>query len=285
MASNEDQQDSDSQRNAEMDISFLSQYLFGSANIDDEKKEFLKERVEKVCEEALSIQPFKCIRQLRFVSPRITAHPQYDSIKEVINKTPKLKVADVGCAFGTDVRKLILDGATAIYAVDQYRQFWDLGFKLFGGESPERKSILANSFVEGNILDPQFIEKFKAEHGRLNIIHLGSVLHLFEETEISKVLSHMKMLLTSNSSETKILFGRNVGASTPTIAESSMYFKKQPTTSPTKNEPTPTGLRYLHSVESLRDLLQSLGFQNVQTLWIQRPESASYGTLTFYATL
>lgn len=83
---------------------------------------------------------------------------------------------DVGACLGQDVRKLIHDGAPAVSVAgaELSPTFIQLGHELFR-DSPEKVAM-----VQANILEPLTeggpLGKFR---GRLRVVQLGMILHLF----------------------------------------------------------------------------------------------------------
>ncbi|KAF7329616.1 hypothetical protein MKEN_00224600 [Mycena kentingensis (nom. inval.)] len=91
---------------------------------------------------------------------------------------------DVGCFFGTDVRKLVSDGIAPekIIVCDIVREFWDMGHELFKS-TPSSFPIM---FHQGDILDPAFLS---AHQAKLTAIHISFVFHLFPEPT-QRALAH-----------------------------------------------------------------------------------------------
>ena len=75
---------------------------------------------------------------------------------------------------GQDLRRLAVDGAPTenIYAPDIIQDFWDIGYDLF-----QDRSAMKAHFVKADILDSD--SALKALHGKLDVIYIASVLHLF----------------------------------------------------------------------------------------------------------
>lgn len=173
---------------------------------------------------------------------------------------------DIGCAFGTDVRKLYVDGVPfrQIFAVDENPDFYHLGMDLYE-DSESRTKELNLHFSVANILVPEFsskvsnlllvgINKLKnnvllissldssSQDTLLDVVYLGSVLHLMNEEQCKLTIANCRKILKSKG----ILFGRTVGNDAP-IQETRGSLHAD--------------LRFLHSPESLKALLIENGFQ------------------------
>ncbi|KAI0742060.1 hypothetical protein C8Q80DRAFT_1274380 [Daedaleopsis nitida] len=106
---------------------------------------------------------------------------------------------DVGCKFGINVRKAILDGypATSILASDANSELWNLGLKFF--KTPISGSPI--SFLAGDIFSPYFLEavypfysppsspapalptltSLTPLHGQVSVVVACYVFHLLDE--------------------------------------------------------------------------------------------------------
>ena len=85
------------------------------------------------------------------------------------------KLLDVGCCFGQDIRKTIVDGAPAenIYGLDIECKFIDLGYELFCD-----RETLKSTFIAKDMLDPA--ADCEDLDGKMDIIFISSFLHLFD---------------------------------------------------------------------------------------------------------
>eukprot|EP00475_Leptophrys_vorax_P018592 TRINITY_DN25451_c0_g1_i2.p1 TRINITY_DN25451_c0_g1~~TRINITY_DN25451_c0_g1_i2.p1 ORF type:complete len:333 (-),score=101.08 TRINITY_DN25451_c0_g1_i2:62-919(-) len=231
------------------DLTFLSKYTKNTdlPSLDDEVRKF----VEDI--KASKLHVYRCIQSLSFLTPKIQNTLVYE---EMLKRIDSVEIADLGCAFGQETRKLLLDGVKPkkITAIDLHDGYWNLSKKLFkDGDSID--SVLVNT-VFGDLAKP-------VEHGGLDLENLDlldkfdyafalAVLHCLSQEQIEVFLSNVFKILKPNSGAK--FFGWNVGTST--IAGNPIGAK------------TPQGNaeRFWHTTESLRQLLNSKGFVNIQVV-------------------
>ena len=118
----------------------------------------------------MAVVPYPCIREGKFLYPRMKSHPQYDQVLELLKSNKKYvidsnladtnsrtKSFDIGCAFGTDLRQLEVDGVSAeqIYGLDENDKFFKLGLELYEDDSEKSKKLL-NHFCVGDLLSSEF---------------------------------------------------------------------------------------------------------------------------------
>eukprot|EP01112_Ceratiomyxa_fruticulosa_P002501 TRINITY_DN1260_c3_g2_i1.p1 TRINITY_DN1260_c3_g2~~TRINITY_DN1260_c3_g2_i1.p1 ORF type:complete len:223 (+),score=21.32 TRINITY_DN1260_c3_g2_i1:131-799(+) len=211
---------------------FLSQYT-QNPNLD-----FLRERVLEVWEESKSrFHVYKCIERLRFLTPRIDNHHFYQTLTKDIHDGKEIKVLDVGCAFGQDTRKLIVDGLahSNIYSIDIVSSYWELGRKLF--MDPESFS---SNFMIGNVADPSFNSNQQLTE-KFDYIYAGAVLHVLSKEDVEVFLQNIFILLKKGG----FFFGHSVGSVEPRL------WIQVPN--------NPNKLRFLHSSASLKELFEKVG--------------------------
>ncbi len=161
-------------------------------------KDDLKRKVMAMWQELYLIMQYNFVREYRFIHPRILSHPNYSKI---ILKDKK--ILDIGCALGTDLEQMVMDGAdpTKMYGLDISREVIMLRNKLF-----EDRGI---KFIVGDISENDFKDTggamvlFDIE---FDVIYAGSLLHLLGEDEIIAVLRKIYSMLSSGG----IFFGRTV---------------------------------------------------------------------------
>ncbi|GAB4818868.1 hypothetical protein N2152v2_005914 [Parachlorella kessleri] len=179
-------------------------------------------------------------------------------------------VADIGCAVGTDVRALRADGIAAeqLLALDVTSDFWNAGLQLFrDADHPPCTAVFgditSSDFLLSSPAPPVSIPSsgpaFAATRGNgmghlmgaVQVASCTAVLHVLPEDGVSKLLSKVLLLLRPGG----LLLGSAVGAHTP--GEWEVAYR-------------PGQRRYLHSVDSLRQLLQRTGYENVEVEVAQR---------------
>jgi SAM-dependent methyltransferase len=213
------------------DLAFLAQYL------KVEPSDSLRNHVYAVWGEAWANQHmYRCIERFMFLHPRVAQHPYYPKVLQRIETGSQY--LELGAAFGTDVRKLILDGwpVSLITAIDILPAYWNYGLELFKETAEE----LGVKFISTNVIaEPSFclVNQF-------SVISLAAVLHVLSKEDTQAILSKCLTFLIPGG----CLFGSCVGAKEPT----EWY-------------PTPDGKarRFLHSKQSLARLLETIGFTDV----------------------
>lgn len=144
--------------------------------------------------------PYPCIGLFRFLDLPACLSPVYpEALSRVCNGETFL---DLGCCFGQDIRKLVYDGASSenIIGVDTESRFIELGYELFR----DHDKIQAK-FCVGDVFADDFLSDW---WGKVDIIFIGSFLHLFgfeQQTIIVKQL--VKLLRNRNNS---LVFGRHM---------------------------------------------------------------------------
>lgn len=111
---------------------------------------------------------------------------------------------DLGCCFGQDLRKLAHDAGTSsrLIGCDIEAPFLDLGYDLFLD-----RGQLEAAFLPGNVFSQDFLAQYR---GKVDIIYLGSFLHLFTEAQQRAVVAQIGRLLRPDKD--CIVFGRQLGA-------------------------------------------------------------------------
>lgn len=174
-----------------------------------------------------------------FLTPRITRHPTYPTLLSTI--TPKSRILDIGCCYGTDIRALILDGVkpSKITAADLLSGYWELGLKLFSDSS--RIKDVRTVWGDFASTDGVELEKHGLKHSNA-FVSAQLVLHVFSKEQCEAFVKKVWDCLSSGG----WFFGMCVGS----VVEGP--WKRQG-----------GGKRWLHSKESLSSLLREIGFQDI----------------------
>ena len=111
---------------------------------------------------------------------------------------------DLGCCFGQDLRKAAFDAGTSanLHGADLESHFLDLGYELFR----DRDSFDAK-LRPGNVFDESFLADW---YGTMDMIYLGSFLHLFSRMQQQQIVAKLVLLLRPGPGA--LVFGRNLGA-------------------------------------------------------------------------
>ncbi|ODQ50842.1 RNI-like protein [Saitoella complicata NRRL Y-17804] len=192
-----------------------------------EDNERVKQNIIKVRDEALGIYAYPCLQRNRFLESRMKQHFYYNTLlqscENAIASGGSLKLLDVGCCFGTDVRQLVLDGFPAheITALDMSQDFIDLGYKLFH-HGPESLPV---RFIAADMLADDFWESHGDLKGAFDVVYTGSFYHLFDEAECVQVTKVLAALTKPGGA----VFGRQRGhKDTDEAAAGHMQYNNKP---------------------------------------------------------
>ena len=221
----------------------ISKFFKEYANIQEDS---LVTKTFDVYTKALEVHHYRCLSTLKFLLPRITSSPYYDEIK---NQSANKKILDIGCALGTDLRKMSLDGIPQnyLYGLDIEKGFVNLGYDLFNDKKTNKMT-----FIIGNILDKDFIQRMNLPTN-FDIVYSSSVIHLLDNEQVKQFLSNIYTILRENG----IFFGQTTGLPEPQeIQEAS-------------------GRHYfLHSGDSLKEELKKIGLKVIK-IQVKKRESYS----------
>ncbi|KAF6234646.1 hypothetical protein HO173_007272 [Letharia columbiana] len=162
-------------------------------------------------ERAWQIFPYPCIGRLRFLDFSLSTMPSYDKIlSSLSSKEDPKTLMDVGCCFGQDLRKLLLDGApgSQLVGVELKPEFIDMGYDLF----MDRKTY-QGKFVTGDFFEETTGSAMKALDGTIDILHIASFLHIFGWDE--QVRAAMRLMGFLKNKPGTIILGRQLGSSKP----------------------------------------------------------------------
>ncbi|TFK75137.1 hypothetical protein BDN72DRAFT_892489 [Pluteus cervinus] len=190
---------------------------------DDEE---LKQHVLSVQKSAYAVYGYPCIRKFAFTSLKISRHPAYTIVQQLHVKRPDAILLDMGCCFGNDIRKAVLDGwpVENVIASDLRPEFWTCGHELFKSDA----STFPAAFIGGDAFDSAFltphpvftssspptnrrpgslkdIKTLTQLHGHISAIHAASFFHLFDESKQLEVAKRLGSLLSPQPGST--LFG------------------------------------------------------------------------------
>ncbi|KAJ7054082.1 hypothetical protein C8F01DRAFT_1211925 [Mycena amicta] len=190
----------------------------------------LKQHIVNVQKKAYDLYGHHCIRSFAFISrTKISTLPPYEHVLRLGRERDGAILLDLGCCFGTDIRKAASDGfpVANLIASDLRPGFWNLGHELFKS-NPENFPI---KFLAGDALNPAFLEPappFKSVdevetvppslsslnsltplRGHVSAIHISSVFHLFFEAEQTKLARALAGLLSPVPGS--VIFGSHTG--------------------------------------------------------------------------
>lgn len=176
--------------------------------------EGLRKHICEIQARAYSIFPYPCIRAFYFLNFQLCHYQIYKDILKLGKERPDAIYLEIGCAFGTDLRKLIADGYALenVVASDIEKDYYDLGHQLFR-TTPETYPF---PFIPGDVFDltselPEArlntgpspplrsLTSLVPLHSRVSVLHASSVFHLFPP-EKQQRLAHIFASLLSPSS-------------------------------------------------------------------------------------
>ncbi|KAJ6551447.1 hypothetical protein B0H19DRAFT_1157684 [Mycena capillaripes] len=190
----------------------------------------LKKHIIAVQTKAYDLYGHVCIRRFSFTRPKISNFPVYEHVL-ALGKGGGI-VLDLGCCFGTDIRKCASDGIPVqnLLASDLRPGFWNLGHELFQS-TPETFPV---AFLAGDALNPDFLEpseplaspsevsdptpllssvtSLTPLRGHVSAIHISSVFHLFFEPQQLQLARALAGLLSPAPGS--VIFGSHTGLAT-----------------------------------------------------------------------
>lgn len=182
---------------------------------------------------------YGCISEFTFLNPSVTRRPIYFNLlsqaQEARAKGERPRWLEVGCAFGTDVRKVILDGwpRDDILALDVVPTYWNYGLSLFGDTANPPCEFLCADLTTHTL--PISISP-------VDVAYTNLVLHVLTRPQTVYLVVNIFSLLNPGG----CFWGHTLGNE----LESSW--------SPYGND------WWLHSEKSLRNLLEEAGFVDVK---------------------
>ncbi len=135
----------------------------------------------------------------------MSRHPLYPAILSHLSSTDEdYYLLDVGCGLGQDLRKLRYDGAQIqrLYAVELKQGLIDNGLDLFMDSNQSKDKFIAGDALKD---DPsQWLKTFGIEDG-FNVVHVGSLLHLFDWND--QLLIAKNLISLTRKREKPVVFG------------------------------------------------------------------------------
>ncbi|KAI0308315.1 hypothetical protein B0F90DRAFT_1834014, partial [Multifurca ochricompacta] len=231
-------------------IAFFKQ----QTRIDDDNE--LKAHLLSIQAEAYKVHPYTCIRLFSWTRLKISRIFPYQDLLKLGREREGAIFLDIGCCFGNDVRKAILDGFPLrnVVTSDLHQKFWDLGHKLFKS-TPHTFPV---AFVPGDVFDPEHLEivpPYSADsppvggapdlrtlgslnplHGHVTAIHASAFFHLFSKEAQLRLARGLAGLLSPEPGS--MIFGQQFG-----LPESGLW-----------EEPSSGHSLFCHSAQSWSEL-------------------------------
>ncbi|KAK0496148.1 hypothetical protein EDD18DRAFT_232865 [Armillaria luteobubalina] len=181
----------------------------------------LKNHIYTVQEEAYKVYPYNCIRAFNFARLKISRLPCYQQFLDLPKNRKGAIYADIGCCFGNDPRKAVVDGypVEQVVASDLYPEFWELGHKLFKttAETFPARFVPQDIFqlkgltkeVTPSVPNLSQVQSLADLRGNISAIHSSAFFHLFDEEGQFEIAKIMAALLSSEPGS--MIFGVHGG--------------------------------------------------------------------------
>ncbi|KAK2467535.1 hypothetical protein APHAL10511_000390 [Amanita phalloides] len=175
----------------------------------------LKKHITDIQTTAYKVVPYPCIRTFGFTKLRLSRAPAYQRVLKLAVERKDAILLDVGCCFGSDIRKAVVDGWPVgnVVGFELLKEFWDCGHDLFR-TTPDS---FPAAFVTGDVFDPAMISLRPPFHvsealpscpdlksltsliplqGHVSVICASSFFHLFDEGKQLQVARLLASLLS-----------------------------------------------------------------------------------------
>lgn len=183
-------------------------------------------------DKAWDIYPFPCVGQFKFLNLTLDKQPTYQSMLERLQHGAIY--LDIGCCLGQDIRKLIADGAPPgnLFGAELIAPFIDLSYELF------RDQDVGTHFISADALVSTDDSPLAQLRGKVDFVHLGMILHVFDlNKQLQLLLNSISLLKPEKGS---LIVGTAVGD--------------------IQGVQVPAG-NFMHSAETFRDLWDRIGSQ------------------------
>eukprot|EP01038_Epipyxis_sp_PR26KG_P008945 gene8945-12062_t len=212
-----------------------------------------------------SFHTYRCIQSLSFLEPKVHKFSIYQHMINDFTENPEsFCVADIGCCFGQDIRKMILDGIESrkIHAIDIHDGYWNAGKILYKDIDEDSDDNTLNYISDNHIISTKSMlngvnELFcdmasstsyytiESLHNSFDYILCQSVFHVLSYNQSCNLIQKINNILKPGGT----VFGSCVGGKT--ACEWAF---------------TPNGQekRFLHSVESLQSLFVQFNFIDIK---------------------
>ena len=203
-------------------------------------KEAQKQHIVALRDRAYKLHPYPCLGRFRFANLDFSSHPLYETDVLPLLKSPSPQgnqriFLDFGTCFGQDIRQLLLDGvpASAVYGSDIQPSFIDLGYEMFKDTGTIPRS---HFLAPADAFDESPSNPLVTVDGKVNILHISAVFHLFL-LDKQRILARRCLRLLDRKAGKCLILGAQ------TANEAAGEFRRV------------TGkLRYRHNAESWRDM-------------------------------
>ena len=193
---------------------------------------------------------YRCVQQLSFLTPRARTHPRYAALLARLAAAGdragcSADVADVGAAFGQEARALVMDGVSPsrLLVADVSDAYWRAGVRIFDGGDAARMRQAATRWGDWAASADGGASDIAAGLSLRGIL-CYYVLHVLSREQSAGLLRRLRRAAAPGC----MLLGACVGSAT--AGEWALT-------------PDGTAPRWLHSAESLTQLLRDAGWCDV----------------------
>ncbi|KAJ1554912.1 hypothetical protein HK405_003746, partial [Cladochytrium tenue] len=164
----------------------------GAKDDDDGDDELsLRRSLTRAAEAAVAAgaRDYPCVRAWGFAEPRVGSHPAYTWLLTALGggdgakgasstPSPRGVAVEVGCGFGSDIRRLLLDGVAPAHAVasDLHGEYWAAGAReLFGDGGAGVRTVFGDWTTGGGGLNADAIHDGEGPRGgeTAKVVHGG----------------------------------------------------------------------------------------------------------------
>lgn len=185
-------------------------------------------------DEAFTIYPWPCIGQMRFLRLTLSSYPSYPRILSRLKAADDpCSLLDVGCCFGQDVRKLVVDGVPSdrVVGLDLAPQFYNLGRRLFRDDvEVNGRPVLEFDFYARDITDDA--ADWAPLQNRFDVLNLTSFLHIWNWDTQVKVACRLVSFFRKRPGVFAVgsSLGSRVGGEFPNLEGDGTNFRQSPET-------------------------------------------------------
>ncbi|KAI0009679.1 hypothetical protein F4779DRAFT_580958 [Xylariaceae sp. FL0662B] len=179
-------------------------------------KEAQLEHILKLRNEAYARFPYPCIGIFRFLQLDLASHDAYHEhvlspLKQPsADGVPEPLFLDLGTGFGQDLRKLAYDGASVhrLWASDIESELIEFGFRMF----KDADKLARDRFLcPGDLLSNSPEDNLRVLEGRVTILHVTAVFHLFNLEDQKTIADRCLRLLRKDSTNPVLILGGQAG--------------------------------------------------------------------------
>ena len=199
------------------------------------------------------LHTYRCVESMAFLIPKVQMFEGYDRLLGLYRDKQVVKVADIGCCFGQDVRRLLVDGIppSMIWAIDVVDGYWSAGLELYQDIGPDKSEkadvhridLVHTLFCDLTATDIPSEVSSTVLTRDFDCLILKNVFHVLSLEQGDRLMARMAQMLHAGG----FIMGICVGA---------REAKNWALT------PDGTQLRYLHSISTLSELFRRHGFHS-----------------------